>query len=62
MSQHEAIRLYCKALRMPSLAEVVTETIARAERESWSLETFLSHLLEQLRSELSGKSGASGSA
>lgn len=47
MSQHEAIRLYCKALRLPTIREVASETIARAERESWSLATFLSHLLEQ---------------
>lgn len=47
MSQHEAIRLYCKALRLPTMREVATETIARAEREAWSLETFLAHLLEQ---------------
>lgn len=47
MSQPEAIRLYCKALRLPTMREVATETIARAEREAWSLETFLAHLLEQ---------------
>jgi DNA replication protein DnaC len=47
MSQHEAIRLYCKGLRLPTMREVATETIARAEREAWSLETFLAHLLEQ---------------
>jgi len=47
MRQHEAIRLYCKALRLPTMREVAGETIARAERESWPLETFLAHLLEQ---------------
>lgn len=47
MRQHEAIQLYCKALRLPTMGEVATETIARAERESWSLDVFLSHLLEQ---------------
>ena len=47
MGQPEAIRLYCKALRLPTMREVAGETIARAERESWSLETFLAHLLEQ---------------
>jgi len=47
MSQPEAIRLYCKALRLPTMREVAAETIARAEREAWSLETFLAHLLEQ---------------
>ncbi len=47
MRQPEAIRLYCKALCLPTMREVASETIARAEREAWSLETFLSHLLEQ---------------
>ena len=47
MSQSEAIRLYCKALRLPTIREVAPETIDRAEREAWSLETFLAHLLEQ---------------
>jgi DNA replication protein DnaC len=39
--------LYCKALRLPTIREVANETIARAEREAWSPETFLAHLLEQ---------------
>jgi len=52
MTQHEAIRLHCKVLRLPTMREVAGDTIARAERESWSYEVFLSHLLEQ---ELEGR-------
>ncbi|MBW7885616.1 MAG: transposase, partial [Caldilineaceae bacterium] len=47
MNPHEVIRLHCKALRLPTVGEVAGETIAQAERESWSLESFLLHLLEQ---------------
>ena len=47
MSQPETIRLHCKALRLPTISEVFGQTIALAERESWSLETFLLQLLEQ---------------
>ena len=52
MSQHEVLRLHCKVLRLPTIREVASDTIARAERESWSFETFLNHLLEQ---ELEGR-------
>jgi DNA replication protein DnaC len=47
MSQPETIRLHCKALRLPTIAEVFEETMAQAERESWPLDTFLGQLLEQ---------------
>lgn len=47
MNPHEVIRLHCKALRLPTVGEVAGEMIAQAERESWSLEDFLLHLLEQ---------------
>jgi DNA replication protein DnaC len=47
VSQHETIRLHCKALRLPTISEVFGQTIALAERESWPLETFLLQLLEQ---------------
>ena len=46
MNQHEALRLHCKVLRLPTIREVFNDTIGRAERESWSFETFLAHLLE----------------
>jgi DNA replication protein DnaC len=52
VSQHEAIRLHCKALRLPTIAEVLTETLALAEREAWPLDTFLLQLFEQ---ELAGR-------
>jgi DNA replication protein DnaC len=47
MNAHEQLRTYCKALRLPTLSEVLGETLLRAERESWSLESCLLHLLEQ---------------
>ncbi len=47
MSPHDAIRLHCKALRLPTMAEVFDQTIALAEREAWPLDTFLLQLLEQ---------------
>ncbi len=33
MSQHEVLRLHCKALRLPTIREVASDTIARAERD-----------------------------
>ena len=47
MNQHEALLTYCKSLRLPTLGDVLVETLARAQRESWSIETCLLHLLEQ---------------
>lgn len=47
MTQHEQLLTYCKSLRLPSLGEVLAETLDRAQRESWSIETCLLHLLEQ---------------
>lgn len=47
MSPHDAIRLHCKALRLPTIAEVLEQTLALAEREAWPLDTFLLQLLEQ---------------
>jgi DNA replication protein DnaC len=47
MNSLEVIRLHCKALRLPTVSEVAGDTLARAQRESWSLENFLLHLLEQ---------------
>jgi len=43
----DAIRGYCKALRLPTVAQVVEETLAISQREEWPLEAFLQHLLEQ---------------
>jgi DNA replication protein DnaC len=47
MNSHEQLRTYCRALRLPTLGEVLGETLVRAEREAWSLESCLLHLLEQ---------------
>lgn len=46
MHPHEQLLTYCKSLRLPSLRDVLVETLARAQRESWSVETCLLHLLE----------------
>ena len=47
MSATEALRLHCKALRLPPIAEVVSDTIRRAEQETWSYAAFLQTLFEQ---------------
>lgn len=47
MSVHESVRLHCKALRLPTIAQVAGETIMQAAKEAWPLETFLLYLLEQ---------------
>lgn len=47
MTQHEQLLTYCKTLRLPSLAEVLPDTLARAQREAWPVETALRHLFEQ---------------
>lgn len=43
----DAITAYCKALRLPTIAQVAEDALATAQREDWSLERFLQHLLEQ---------------
>ena len=43
----DVIRAYCKALRLPTMAQVAEEALATSQREEWPLETFLQHLLEQ---------------
>jgi DNA replication protein DnaC len=43
----DTINTYCKALRLPTIALVVDDALSTAQREDWSLETFLLHLLEQ---------------
>jgi DNA replication protein DnaC len=43
----DVIHTYCKALRLPTVSQVVEDALATAQREDWSLETFLYHLLEQ---------------
>jgi DNA replication protein DnaC len=48
----DAIRTYCRTLRLPTVSDVVEEALTIAQREDWALETFLQHLLEQ---ELAGR-------
>jgi DNA replication protein DnaC len=48
----ETLRSHCRTLRLPTVAAVVADSLALAQREEWSLETFLLHLLEQ---ELDGR-------
>ncbi len=47
MTQLETIQQRFRNLRMPTAVQIVAETIATAQKESWSLETFLSEILEQ---------------
>jgi DNA replication protein DnaC len=47
MSQLETIRQHFRTLRMPTAVEIVAETITVAQKENWSLEVFLSEILEQ---------------
>jgi DNA replication protein DnaC len=43
----DTIRAYCKALRLPTVAQVVEDALLAAQHEDWPPETFLQHLLEQ---------------
>jgi len=43
----DAIRTYCKTLRLPTVADVLGDALVTAQREDWALEMFLQHLLEQ---------------
>jgi DNA replication protein DnaC len=47
MTQLETLQQHFRTLRMPTAYQIVEETIATAQKENWSLETFLSELLEQ---------------
>ena len=47
MSQLRPIRQHLKILRMPTAVQIVEDLLATAQRENWSLETFLTELLEQ---------------
>jgi len=48
----DTLQAHCRALRLPTLAAVLPQAVQTAQREDWSLETFLAHLLEQ---ELAGR-------
>jgi len=43
----DAIRAHCKTLRLPTMAQVAEEALVTAQREDWSLEALLQHMLEQ---------------
>jgi DNA replication protein DnaC len=47
MTQLETIQQHFRTLRMPTAVQIVDETIATAQKENWSLEIFLSEILEQ---------------
>jgi len=47
MTQLETIQQHFRTLRMPTAFQIVEETITAAQKENWSLETFLSEILEQ---------------
>ncbi len=47
MTRLETLQQHFRTLRMPSAVDVIEETIASAQKENWSLETFLNEILEQ---------------
>ena len=47
MTQLETIQQDFRTLRMPTAVQIVAETVAVAQKENWSLETFLAEILEQ---------------
>ncbi len=47
MKQLETLQQHFRTLRMPTAVQIVEETIATAQKENWSLETFLSEILAQ---------------
>ena len=47
MTRLETLQQHFHTLRMPTAVQVVEETIATAQKENWSLEIFLSEILEQ---------------
>ena len=47
MTRLETLQQHFRTLRMPTAVQIVGETMANAQKENWSLETFLSEILEQ---------------
>jgi len=47
VTQLETIQHHFRSLRMPTAVQIVGETVATAQKEDWSLETFLTEILEQ---------------
>jgi DNA replication protein DnaC len=54
MSRLETLRQHLHTLRMPTAVQVVEELLETGLRDNWTLETFLSELLEQ---EMEGRRG-----
>ena len=52
MSQIEQLQQHLHTLRMPTAVDVISDLLNTATRETWSLEKFLTELLEQ---ELEGR-------
>jgi len=46
MNAKEMVGRHCKTLRLPTMPTVLEESIQHAQRDDWSLDVFLSHLLE----------------
>jgi len=42
----QTIQQHCKSLRLPTIPEVLEQTVRLAQRENWSWQTFLEQLLE----------------
>jgi len=47
MTQLETIQQHFRTLRMPTAFQIVAETLVVAQKENWSLETFLGEIMEQ---------------
>jgi DNA replication protein DnaC len=47
VTQLETIQRHFRTLRMPTAVQIVAETMTVAQKENWSLETFLGEILEQ---------------
>ena len=47
MTRLETLQRHFRTLRMPTAVQIVAETMTVAQKENWSLETFLSEILEQ---------------
>ena len=52
MPQIEQLQQHLRTLRMPTAVDVISDLLATATRETWSIENFLTELLEQ---ELEGR-------
>lgn len=47
MTPLETIQQHFRTLRMPTAVQIIEDTITTAQKENWSLETFLGEILEQ---------------